>query len=323
MKELEQTTETRTGKVYKITSPSGKIYVGSTIRKIEYRWASYIKMDKKCQNQIRLYRSLKKYGPENHIFEIIWEGDSKYMKRMEWFWGHHFLVLDDKGLNCILPNEDDTYQNVRDETRKKIKEAGISRIKGTKTVLQYDLDGNFIKEFRSVGSIKRELNFSQTSIESCCRGNRGKYTAYGFLWRYKDENFGKLNIRNNPDRIIQQLTLKNEFIREWDNMSDAINSLNLPNGGRGVSSCCNGKQSTAYGFKWSFKHNIIENDIPMQRKPIDQFSLDGKYLKTWMSITEARKNFPKASNISKNLSGERGHAGGYIWKYSKEYDDYI
>ena len=55
--------------IYKIESPSGKIYVGQSIN-IEYRFKSYLKMFR-CKNQIKLFNSFQKYGPENHIFEII------------------------------------------------------------------------------------------------------------------------------------------------------------------------------------------------------------------------------------------------------------
>ncbi len=51
-----------------ITSPTGRLYVGSTIN-IERRISHY-----KCtlgKSQRKLYNSLKKYSWENHKFEII------------------------------------------------------------------------------------------------------------------------------------------------------------------------------------------------------------------------------------------------------------
>ena len=54
--------------IYKITSPSGKIYIGSS-KNIKKRWQSY--SDKNCKGQPKLCKSFKKYGKENHIREII------------------------------------------------------------------------------------------------------------------------------------------------------------------------------------------------------------------------------------------------------------
>ena len=53
-----------------------------------------------------------------------------------------------------------------------------------KTVEQYDLQGNFIKEWRSATDIHKELGFSNSNIAKCCR-NKSK-TAYGYIWRYKE-----------------------------------------------------------------------------------------------------------------------------------------
>jgi group I intron endonuclease len=56
--------------IYKITSPSGKIYIGQSTN-IENRFNSYRILD--CKKQIKLYNSLKKYGWDNHIKEIVEE----------------------------------------------------------------------------------------------------------------------------------------------------------------------------------------------------------------------------------------------------------
>ena len=50
-------------------------------------------------------------------------------------------------------------------------------------VLQYDLCGNYIKEFNNVKSASKELNILSQSIFACCSG---KYkSAGGFVWKYK------------------------------------------------------------------------------------------------------------------------------------------
>ena len=56
--------------IYKITSPSGKVYIGRSYR-IKERWRSYKRMD--CKDQNKLFASFAKYGTDNHVFEIIHE----------------------------------------------------------------------------------------------------------------------------------------------------------------------------------------------------------------------------------------------------------
>lgn len=58
--------------IYKITSPTNKIYIGQAVNLTDRRkdYESY-----NCKAQRHLYNSLKKYGFENHIFEILIGGD--------------------------------------------------------------------------------------------------------------------------------------------------------------------------------------------------------------------------------------------------------
>ena len=61
------------------------------------------------------------------------------------------------------------------------------------SVDQYSTDGQFIKNYKSFAEAIYEV-FGSTDhkkysshITSCCKGNRK--TAYGYVWRYKDESF--------------------------------------------------------------------------------------------------------------------------------------
>lgn len=65
----------------------------------------------------------------------------------------------------------------------------------SKVVLQYDLNGNFIKEWPSTMEIERQLGFANTHISNCCKGgyfnnDRNKWVnvsqAYGYKWQYKN-----------------------------------------------------------------------------------------------------------------------------------------
>lgn len=56
--------------IYRITSPSNKIYIGQS-RNIESRFNSYNSIN--CKNQKYLRNSLVKYGVNKHLFEIVQE----------------------------------------------------------------------------------------------------------------------------------------------------------------------------------------------------------------------------------------------------------
>jgi group I intron endonuclease len=62
---------TATKAIYKITSPTGKVYIGQAhdvkrrFREYTYTW--------KSKNQTKLNASFRKYGPDRHTFEVIHE----------------------------------------------------------------------------------------------------------------------------------------------------------------------------------------------------------------------------------------------------------
>lgn len=51
-----------------------------------------------------------------------------------------------------------------------------------KKVIQYDLNGNLVKVFKTISEAERDLGIYGTSITACCRGKVN--TAGGFKWRY-------------------------------------------------------------------------------------------------------------------------------------------
>lgn len=73
-----------------------------------------------------------------------------------------------------------------EEHRRKLSEAQRSMYKcNARKVLQYDLDGNLIKIWDSMGKAARELEISVQNIYNCCRGYSQK--ANGFIWKYYDD----------------------------------------------------------------------------------------------------------------------------------------
>lgn len=59
-----------------------------------------------------------------------------------------------------------------------------SASKRRKSVLQYTLDGELVKEWSCAPQVQRELGFFASNIQACCRGYYGMPTAYGYVWKY-------------------------------------------------------------------------------------------------------------------------------------------
>ena len=118
--------------VYKITSPTGRIYVGSSIN-IEKRWKKYMNND--CKSQIKLYNSLLKYGAENHVFEILEECELSTLLERDCYYAERYDSLDyKKGLNLKIPNKSETYKCVSDISRKRMSDSSKGQIPWNKGI---------------------------------------------------------------------------------------------------------------------------------------------------------------------------------------------
>lgn len=54
----------------------------------------------------------------------------------------------------------------------------------SKSIVQYDLQGKFIKKWESASEVEKVLKINHTHIGSCCNGNRK--TAGGYVWKYSN-----------------------------------------------------------------------------------------------------------------------------------------
>jgi len=83
--------------IYKITSPSNKIYIGQSVNILK-RWNKY--KNNNCKQQNLLYRSLIKYGADLHKFEIIIECKRFELNEKEKFYIEKYNSFESKsGLN--------------------------------------------------------------------------------------------------------------------------------------------------------------------------------------------------------------------------------
>jgi group I intron endonuclease len=110
--------------IYKITSPSNRVYIGQSIR-LEERLLEY-KKQKNCSGQPKIFNSILKYGIENHRIEIIEECDIEQLNYRERYWQEFYNAITN-GLNCILTKTTDKKAVFCAEVRKKMSIAGKGR----------------------------------------------------------------------------------------------------------------------------------------------------------------------------------------------------
>jgi group I intron endonuclease len=102
--------------IYKITSPSDRIYIGQSID-INKRFRKYY--NHKCKQQPKLYNSLCKYGVDAHKFEVIEECTQEQLNNRERYYQEYFNSVE-TGLNLLYVKSEHFNGRHSEESKKKI-----------------------------------------------------------------------------------------------------------------------------------------------------------------------------------------------------------
>ena len=109
--------------IYKITSPSGKVYIGQSID-IERRFRHYKRMV--CKEQIKIFNSFLKYGVDAHIFEVLELCDTKDLNNRERYYQDLYDSVVN-GLNLLYVKSEHFNGGHSEESKKKISDSLTGR----------------------------------------------------------------------------------------------------------------------------------------------------------------------------------------------------
>lgn len=145
--------------------------------------------------ELRIYNSdrLKKNNPNKSSMSEVKEKISNTLKDFfsnpenHWAYGKKMSEEHNEKLRLAKINNPKNVGNKKsrtDEQKKKISE----KLKGSKVkrseILQFDMNGLLIKEWKSMREIERETDLLRPQISRCCKGLKESYA--GFIWKYKD-----------------------------------------------------------------------------------------------------------------------------------------
>jgi group I intron endonuclease len=214
--------------IYKITSPTGRIYIGQTTNHI-VRWNKYMKLQ--CKDQPSLYNSLLKHTPNNHTFEMIEECNVDELDNREIHWGEFYNVLSNSHLNNRLGRGFGAYDS--DETKRKKSESHKGK------------SNYWLKDKPLSEEHKEKIRIAKIGQ---------KYPPSDKPRRHKgrsktDHVAGVVKAKSKP---VIQYTINGEFVNEWPSGKEAARVLGFtqPN----IHACCINKKKTYKGYMWVFKH---------------------------------------------------------------------
>lgn len=190
--------------IYKITSPSNKVYVGSS-KNIDRRITYYKGL--RCKQQTILYNSLMKYGWDAHLFEILEECDISVLLERERFYGLKYEVLTkDKGLNCYLPSEGEKAFEMCDESKRKRSERQKGKLNHFfgKTFSQESKDKRRETFYKNLTPERRsKIRDGQLNrVIKCSDESRLKMSKSQYGRKHTPETIAKMTEKNKNLKIV-------------------------------------------------------------------------------------------------------------------------
>ena len=262
--------------VYVHTSPSGKRYVGITRQKPETRWGN----GKKYSNNKYFAQAIKKYGWASFEHKILaselCQQEAEKMEReliarynsTDRECGYNVLCGGDVHNGGWHHTEESKGKIGKGATGRKMSEAAKQKISAirSKAVCVYDINGNFINEFKSVTDAEHETGVCGSNISGCCKGKYG--SMQGYIFRYADGDtpvkpyYGKW-------RAVCQYTLNGEYVKTFPKISDAADEIGVD--GHHITNACKFKMASSGGYLW-----LYENEQDRLNEKINQYKTRGK-----------------------------------------------
>ena len=230
--------------IYKITSPSGKVYIGQTTNFTKRK--NYYKNGAKPY-QIRIHNSLQKYGYDAHSIVLIEQCSVDNLNQRERYWQDFYDVIGENGLNCRLTATNDKSGFLSESSKHKLS------IAKKKVVI----DGEWREKFAYDWSGKNHSEETKRKMSESAKGK--KKTAEhisklpqnqkGYKSKPRSEQF-KLNqkLYNGKSKIVYQYDKNDNLINQFISAAEAKRQTGV----KTINSVVLGKTKTAGGFKWRY-----------------------------------------------------------------------
>ena len=277
---------------------NGKIYIGVHKTENPNVFDGYIGNGLKIGYNIKnpktaFQHAVKKYGYSNFVRNTLFVFDNEeeaYLKEKE------IVTLE------FIRQKDNYNTNVGNKL-----DVTNYRTSKHSEIYQYDENGNLLNIFKSNKEASEKLNITLTSL-TYARSH--KTLLKGFYFLSADDNVDNIiKIKEEIYKITDKSVSKYKngiLIYTYPNMKQAAKENNI--------SVSEIKKSIkledgvwSYGYSKIYKSN--KNPIPVK---VNQYDLNGNLIKTWDSISQCRKEFPKLKEV---LLKNRNHTHGFTFKY--------
>jgi hypothetical protein len=206
-----------------------------------------------------------------------------------------------------------------------------------KSVAQFDLDGNLIKEYHSLREAAQSVNGDKSHISKVCKGLPKYKTSYGFKWSFIDR-INSNDVEEVKNRVIKyekpRIDSRMKKIQVFDlkgNLLDTCRSLNETSNKYKchihlIKKCCEEKgfyQTKNLTFRYfgdPFDYVPHKNYRETKNYKIGQFDTDGQLINEYDTLRLASKSTGIgkqyiSKNCKDNQNGLNKKLKGFIFNF--------
>lgn len=287
------------------------------------------------------YAAIKKYGWDGFTHEIIQTGLTKEQAdeiERENIW---FFRTNEPEFGYNIQSGGRSAGGMSDEGKQSLIEHNTGENSPRKRpVCVFNSNGEKIGEFPLLAYAAEHYSIPRATVNQHVR--KGKGTCHGMMFRYKDEVGDILKLptdevykpnekRNSKQRktSVVVFDMSGNRVAEFPSVKGAAQSLGLLRSS--ISAVLSGAQKTCGNFIFKRSIDVIGCSVldgdsvsmalskPSAAKQILCYDLDGVYLRTYSSITEAENQLGISMKaISACLSGNSITSGGFQWRYATD-----
>jgi group I intron endonuclease len=249
--------------IYKITSPTGKVYIGQT-RNVLLRFRAH-RNYKWCKYKSALINSLAKYGHESHLFDIIHLLPNDVTQPVLDAYEQLYMDCYSDCSVHLLNSKEGGYKGAHSQDAKvkmslsaklhlnnnpnKIEEYA-TRLNKAKAIWQKENPGYIddkIKDLKKGAKEWREKNPEAVKINIKKANNASAAIKTGVKRSMEDRK----KISEGQFIPIAQFDKTGNFISHWPSIKSAAKTIGIHNST--IVHCLKGKLKTAGGFTWRYK----------------------------------------------------------------------
>lgn len=267
----------RTVGIYRIVSPSNKIYIGQSWD-VKKRMKSY--KSHNCSSQPAIYNSIKKHGWPAHNVDVVFETREDVSQATLDFWEEYFMeVYKQAGYELLNLKTAGSNGKLSEESKEKIRQRFLGKPKSPSHIVKMravertpewnalisknhaDFSGANHPQYGSRHKESTKRLIGAANSRYIRTEKHRKNTSKSLLGRpcpmkgKKHTPQSRKNMGDAHRKPVLQFDMDGVFIKEWPSFKDAAKSVNLAS--TNISACCHGRAKSAGGFLWKNKLKIL------------------------------------------------------------------